>query len=85
MKVYIPEFNQYEEVVRTDKENNKVITLFRGHLENEYDLEDVEIHCERCTKKHKALHEFCDNCRNELEQEMQESMNLIFDSEGNNL
>lgn len=41
-KVYIKEFDQYEEVVRVDTERNKVVTLFRGHLENEYDLDDVD-------------------------------------------
>lgn len=42
MKIYVPIFDQYEELIKVDKERNKVVTLFRGHLENEYDLDDIE-------------------------------------------
>jgi predicted amidophosphoribosyltransferase len=40
--------------------------------------------CDRCGFEYDGLNELCDNCCDELEQEMQESMSQMFDAEGNN-
>lgn len=41
--------------------------------------------CGRCGFEYDGLNEICDNCCEEMEQEMQEQLATMFDADGNNL